>query len=108
MTYISPQLWRNLRVYQIYGANTDVGKTVIATILGKGIQTYRGDRISYLKPISTGPLQESDAGYGYGLFIVFRVRYSYVFSDLYGEEYCFEKSIIRMSSYLGRTYGNRQ
>jgi dethiobiotin synthetase/adenosylmethionine--8-amino-7-oxononanoate aminotransferase len=54
-------LWRNLKAYQIYGANTDVGKTVISTILCKALaQSQPTPKVWYLKPISTGPLTEAD------------------------------------------------
>jgi dethiobiotin synthetase/adenosylmethionine--8-amino-7-oxononanoate aminotransferase len=54
-------LWRTLRAYQIYGANTDVGKTVISTILCKTLaRSYPAQKLWYLKPISTGPLAEAD------------------------------------------------
>lgn len=54
-------LWRNLRAYQIYGANTNVGKTVISTILCKSLaRSNPAPKIWYLKPISTGPLAEAD------------------------------------------------
>jgi dethiobiotin synthetase/adenosylmethionine--8-amino-7-oxononanoate aminotransferase len=54
-------LWRSLRSYQIYGANTDVGKTVVSTILCKALHKHRPDeKVWYLKPISTGPLDEAD------------------------------------------------
>jgi dethiobiotin synthetase/adenosylmethionine--8-amino-7-oxononanoate aminotransferase len=54
-------LWRALPSYQIYGANTDVGKTVMSTILCKAL-TARGptEKVWYLKPVSTGPLTEAD------------------------------------------------
>lgn len=54
-------LWRNLRAYQIYGANTNVGKTVMSTILCKTLaRSQPTPKIWYLKPISTGPLEEAD------------------------------------------------
>ncbi|KAK8080436.1 hypothetical protein PG997_008254 [Apiospora hydei] len=44
-------LWRNLRVYQIYGANTDVGKTIFTTALCKAARRlYRDELTGYLKP----------------------------------------------------------
>ena len=54
-------LWRDLRAYQIYGANTDVGKTVMSTILCKTLaRSQPAPKIWYLKPVSTGPLGEAD------------------------------------------------
>lgn len=54
-------LWRSLRLYQVYGANTDVGKTIFSTILCKGAKTLRPhEEVAFLKPVSTGPEDESD------------------------------------------------
>lgn len=61
MTRFGSLLWRNLRVYQIYGANTDVGKTVFTTALCKAARRlYRDELTGYLKPVSTGPGHEAD------------------------------------------------
>ncbi|RKF74961.1 Bifunctional dethiobiotin synthetase/7,8-diamino-pelargonic acid aminotransferase, mitochondrial [Golovinomyces cichoracearum] len=61
---MAPQLstlWRSLKSYQIYGANTNVGKTVISTILCKALENvYPNEQTWYLKPISTGPDDQSD------------------------------------------------
>jgi dethiobiotin synthetase/adenosylmethionine--8-amino-7-oxononanoate aminotransferase len=51
-------LYRNLLTYQLYGANTDVGKTIFATILSKAFAKTR--KLWYLKPVSTGPKDEAD------------------------------------------------
>jgi dethiobiotin synthetase/adenosylmethionine--8-amino-7-oxononanoate aminotransferase len=54
-------LYRTLRTYQIYGANTDVGKTIFSTILIKAFLLQDSSQnILYLKPVSTGPLSEAD------------------------------------------------
>jgi dethiobiotin synthetase/adenosylmethionine--8-amino-7-oxononanoate aminotransferase len=54
-------LWRNLRAYQIYGANTNVGKTIMSTILLKAhARKFPSENTWYLKPVSTGPLEEAD------------------------------------------------
>jgi dethiobiotin synthetase/adenosylmethionine--8-amino-7-oxononanoate aminotransferase len=54
-------LRRSLRVYQIWGANTDVGKTVFSTILcGLTAKYRRHEETTFLKPVSTGPLHEAD------------------------------------------------
>lgn len=54
-------LWRDLKVWQVYGANTDVGKTIVSTILSKALQRRAPTNgVLYLKPISTGPLNEAD------------------------------------------------
>ena len=54
-------LWRNLRIQQVYGANTDVGKTIVSTVLCTALQkraTPGG--LLYLKPVSTGPIEQAD------------------------------------------------
>lgn len=51
-------LWRTLRVHQVYGANTDVGKTIVSTLLVKAL-AERG-KIGFVKPVSTGSLDEAD------------------------------------------------
>jgi dethiobiotin synthetase/adenosylmethionine--8-amino-7-oxononanoate aminotransferase len=55
---------RNLKKYQIYGANTDVGKTIISTILCKAFTKHQPtEKAWYLKPVSTGPDNEADDGH---------------------------------------------
>jgi len=61
--YSDMSLFRNLRVHQIFGANTDVGKTILTTAL-VGASAKRGKNVFYLKPVSTGPLGEADDLYG--------------------------------------------
>ncbi|KAH8906424.1 PLP-dependent transferase [Coniochaeta sp. PMI_546] len=57
-------LWRSLRVYQIYGANTEVGKTVFSTVLCKAARRHwPREKTAFLKPVSTGPLDEADDGH---------------------------------------------
>lgn len=54
-------LRRSLRTYQIYGANTGVGKTVMSTILCEALhRAHPQERVWYLKPVSTGPLEDAD------------------------------------------------
>ncbi|CCG84650.1 protein of unknown function [Taphrina deformans PYCC 5710] len=43
-------------IYTIFGANTGVGKTIISTLLVKAF----GPDVTYIKPVSTGPLSEAD------------------------------------------------
>lgn len=52
-------LWRSLRAHQVYGANTDVGKTIVSTVLCRAVQQQR-KRAGFLKPVSTGALDEAD------------------------------------------------
>lgn len=63
MPPVAPLLWRNLRVYKIYGANTDVGKTVVTSILcNASKRIWKDEATAYLKPVSTGPEDEADDG----------------------------------------------
>ncbi|WOO81501.1 Bifunctional dethiobiotin synthetase/7,8-diamino-pelargonic acid aminotransferase, mitochondrial [Vanrija pseudolonga] len=61
-----PLLFPNLRVHQVFGANTDVGKTLLTTaLIRSSASRYTGNdkRIFYLKPVSTGPDSESDVAF---------------------------------------------
>lgn len=54
-------LWRDLKAWQIYGANTDVGKTIVSTVLCKALaRRAPPNGLLYLKPVSTGPGGEAD------------------------------------------------
>lgn len=54
-------LWRELKAWQIYGANTDVGKTILSTVLSKALaRRVPKNGLLYLKPVSTGPDNEAD------------------------------------------------
>ncbi|TBU27078.1 onanonoxo-7-onima-8-eninoihtemlysoneda [Dichomitus squalens] len=52
-------LFKNLRIHQIFGANTDVGKTVLTSALVRA-SAANGHIVHYLKPVSTGPLSDAD------------------------------------------------
>lgn len=52
-------LFHHLRVHQIFGANTDVGKTLLTSALVRA-SAVAGKAVYYLKPVSTGPLQDAD------------------------------------------------
>ncbi|WFD28443.1 hypothetical protein MNAN1_003454 [Malassezia nana] len=69
------QLFRGARVHQIFGADTDVGKTIFATAVALASaacpldgsapeRTLRahaaGEAVAYLKPVSTGSASEAD------------------------------------------------
>ncbi|KAG9961873.1 PLP-dependent transferase, partial [Aureobasidium melanogenum] len=61
MRQVGSALWPRLRAVQVYGANTGVGKTVVSTLLCKALRKRLPDyNVHYLKPISTGPLDEQD------------------------------------------------
>ncbi|CAO1625827.1 unnamed protein product [Sympodiomycopsis kandeliae] len=77
-------LYPHLRLHQVFGANTDVGKTIFTTALCLASSTLpvsatdsdahheatvrrlmqtntrEGEAVHYLKPVSTGPMQDSD------------------------------------------------
>jgi bifunctional dethiobiotin synthetase / adenosylmethionine---8-amino-7-oxononanoate aminotransferase len=52
-------LFRNALIHQVFGANTEVGKTVFTTALVQAAIEKRR-RVLYLKPVSTGPVEEED------------------------------------------------
>ena len=52
-------LYKHLRIHQIFGANTNVGKTILTTALVRA-SAQRGHNVFYLKPVSTGPLEDAD------------------------------------------------
>ncbi|KAG4283220.1 adenosylmethionine-8-amino-7-oxononanoate aminotransferase [Fusarium proliferatum] len=62
MAPVPALLWRSLRAHQVYGANTDVGKTIFSTILCNSA-SKRGDKTWFLKPVSTGAADEADGWY---------------------------------------------
>ncbi|KAG6884936.1 hypothetical protein C0993_007118 [Termitomyces sp. T159_Od127] len=51
-------LFRHLRVHQVFGANTDVGKTILTTALVRA--SARSSPVYYLKPVSTGDPAAAD------------------------------------------------
>ncbi|KAI0366307.1 onanonoxo-7-onima-8-eninoihtemlysoneda [Pilatotrama ljubarskyi] len=52
-------LFKNLRIHQIFGANTDVGKTVLTSALVRA-SAASDQSVYYLKPVSTGPMSDAD------------------------------------------------
>ncbi|KAF5020011.1 hypothetical protein F66182_7976 [Fusarium sp. NRRL 66182] len=61
MAPVPALLWRSLRVHHVYGANTDVGKTIFSTILCNSAAKHWGEKTWFLKPVSTGAPQEADS-----------------------------------------------
>lgn len=59
MRQVGSVLWPKLRVLQVYGANTGVGKTIFSSLLCRAFQNRIPD-VNYLKPVSTGPWDEAD------------------------------------------------
>ena len=69
MSRIPSGLWQNLIALQVYGANTNVGKTVFSTLLGAHFAQKtdkRKWRLQYIKPVSTGPDSDADDAYDIG------------------------------------------
>jgi bifunctional dethiobiotin synthetase / adenosylmethionine---8-amino-7-oxononanoate aminotransferase len=52
-------LFKNLRIHQVFGANTDVGKTLLTAALVRA-SAAKERQTFYLKPVSTGPLEDAD------------------------------------------------
>jgi len=52
-------LFKHLRIHQIFGANTDVGKTILTSALVRA-SASQNKTVFYLKPVSTGPEQSAD------------------------------------------------
>ncbi|KAH8146259.1 uncharacterized protein LAJ45_09701 [Morchella importuna] len=61
---LGSHLSRTLRAFQIYGANTNVGKTIFSTILAKASRRhFPAENVFYLKPVSTGAPEDADDGH---------------------------------------------
>jgi len=60
MQRIGAALWPSLQVYQLYGANTNVGKTIVSTLLCNALLRSHETRVHYIKPVSTGPPDSAD------------------------------------------------
>ncbi|KAL4883993.1 pyridoxal phosphate-dependent transferase [Aspergillus karnatakaensis] len=61
MAPVGAALWRTLRAHQVYGANTDVGKTIVSTVFSHAVNRRNSNEKSgFIKPVSTGPLDEAD------------------------------------------------
>ncbi|KAF9223615.1 onanonoxo-7-onima-8-eninoihtemlysoneda [Gyrodon lividus] len=52
-------LYRQLRIHQIFGANTDVGKTIITAALVRA-SALKNNNVFYMKPVSTGAPRDAD------------------------------------------------
>jgi dethiobiotin synthetase/adenosylmethionine--8-amino-7-oxononanoate aminotransferase len=61
MQRIGSALWKHLPTVQVYGANTNVGKTIVSTLLCRNLENHARDRkVHYIKPVSTGPSSDAD------------------------------------------------
>lgn len=63
--FLRTPLTRSTQIYQLFGANTSVGKTVVSTTLCNAIRSRSlkkkdGKSVLFLKPVSTGPAEDSD------------------------------------------------
>ncbi|CAE6429853.1 unnamed protein product [Rhizoctonia solani] len=55
-------LYKHLRIHQVFGANTDVGKTVLTTALCRATAAS-SRKVYFLKPLSTGHAADADDGH---------------------------------------------
>ena len=69
----SAALWPRLRTLQIYGANTGVGKTIFSTVLCRAFQK-KLQRVQYVKPVSTGSLDDADDRYAFSCSISKQIK----------------------------------
>lgn len=53
-------LWDKVHPFQVFGANTGVGKTVISSALLKSKSLGKGKPL-YIKPVSTGAKSDDDS-----------------------------------------------
>ena len=73
-------LFKNLRVHQVFGANTDVGKTILTSGLVRA-SAAKKNRVFYLKPVSTGPLEDADDEYVLYISLIFCPSIGLDFTD---------------------------
>jgi dethiobiotin synthetase/adenosylmethionine--8-amino-7-oxononanoate aminotransferase len=52
-------LFAHLRIHQVFGANTDVGKTVLTSALVRA-SALKNNVVFYLKPVGTGLARDAD------------------------------------------------
>lgn len=61
MAQYGASLYQKFLVYQVFGANTNVGKTIFSTIVCNAAKRRnQAGAVWYLKPVSTGPKNEAD------------------------------------------------
>lgn len=77
-------LFKHLRVHQVFGANTDVGKTVLTSALIRA-SASKQTAVFYLKPVSTGPTQDADDELR--CYILLNTVYSFFFSFFFPHRY---------------------
>lgn len=82
MQRVGAVLWPHFPCLQVYGANTNVGKTIVSTLLCHAWSKKR--KTFYLKPVSTGALEEADNRYE----LQFRSCPWIRFSDMAGSSGC--------------------
>lgn len=72
MQRVGAVLWPHFPCLQVYGANTNVGKTIVSTLLCHAWSKKR--KTFYLKPVSTGALEEADNRYVISNFFLSKTR----------------------------------
>jgi dethiobiotin synthetase/adenosylmethionine--8-amino-7-oxononanoate aminotransferase len=61
MAPVGSLLRRSLRTFHVFGANTEVGKTVFTTFLASAVRHhFPREQSAFLKPVSTGALKDAD------------------------------------------------
>ena len=55
-------LFRDFKIWQVFGANTDVGKSVVSTLICRALKqrVEKPSHVMYLKPVSTGAAEDHD------------------------------------------------
>ncbi len=55
-------LFRDFKIWQVFGANTDVGKSVVSALICRALKrrVEKASHILYLKPVSTGAAEDHD------------------------------------------------
>lgn len=88
--FLRTPLTRSTQIYQLFGANTSVGKTVVSTALCSALRSKTQSKLKtqsqkekqkqkdvlFLKPVSTGPGEDSDELYVL-LLLVAKENYAY-------------------------------
>ena len=62
MLRVGSPLWPRLKTIQVYGANTNVGKTIFSSLICRALRRRLPDthHVRYLKPVSTGWQLDAD------------------------------------------------
>ncbi|CAN6656409.1 hypothetical protein TRVA0_029S00298 [Trichomonascus vanleenenianus] len=61
MAQVGACFWRHMKAFQVFGANTDVGKTIFTTTICRSLGNRSSPgRVLYVKPVQTGPEEDWD------------------------------------------------